>query len=647
MLRPPGGTADDMQSRPEISATSASPLVWRNISLEDFFRSPDKHIVRVSPDGTQLAWLEPWHHRLNVMIRDLACESIRRLTAVTERDILDLHWGSRNHIVYAQDHGGGGENFTLYAVDVHSGSQRQLSPSGEVKCHLIDELPEIENQILLQMNSRDRALFDAYRADVATGELVLAASNPGHVIMWLADHAGLVRVAVTTEGIRQCILYREDETEPWTTVADFDFRELLTPQCFTPDNQALYVISNRGRDKSAVFVMDLVTGRMDGPLYAHPEVDVSGTVYSPHRHRLVAAEFTLEKSEIAALDPEYASMLDYIDQALPGRENRITSASRDESVRVVHSRSDRTMGAYYLMTLPNHHLEKLFEVSPWLREQEMSSMRPISLLAREGLKLHGYLSLPPCGPSEDLPLVVMPHGGPWLRDSWCFNPEVQFLTNRGMAVLQINFRGSTGYGRAFCEAGFGQWGLAMQNDITDSVHWAIDSGLAAADRVAIYGASYGGYAALVGMVTTPELYACGVSYVGVSNLFTWIESIPAYWHVFLDTFYEMIGHPERDAERLVATSPLFHVDRIRAPLLLAHGVNDPRVPCAESDQMVAMLRLRGVPVEYIVKDGEGHGFQNEENRFEFYRAMEAFLSKYLRVPGDKLSRAAANPNRQE
>ena len=259
----------------------------------------------------------------------------------------------------------------------------------------------------------------------------------------------------------------------------------------------------------------------------------------------------------------------------------------------------------------------------------MAAMEPVSYTSRDGLTIRGYLTLPPSLEPRKLPLVVHPHGGPWARDSWGFNPEVQFLANRGYAVLQINFRGSAGFGRDFLEAGFGEWGLSMQDDVSDGVRWAMERGIADPTRAAIYGGSYGGYATLAGLTKTPELYACGVSYVGVSNLFTWIESIPPYWKPYLEMLYEMVGHPERDADRLRNTSPFFNADRIRVPLLVAQGANDPRVPQQESDQIVEALRARGVAVDYMVKENEGHGFLNEENRFDFYRVMERFLQRHL------------------
>ena len=260
----------------------------------------------------------------------------------------------------------------------------------------------------------------------------------------------------------------------------------------------------------------------------------------------------------------------------------------------------------------------------------MAEMKPISYKSRDGLTIHGYLTLPKGRKPENLPVIINPHGGPWVRDYWGFNPEIQYLANKGYAVLQMNYRGSTGYGKKFWEISFKQWGKTMQDDITDGVNWLIDEGIANPQKVAIYGGSYGGYATLAGLTFTPDLYACGVDYVGVSSLFTFMETFPPYWELYREMMYEMVGHPEKDKELLASASPLLHVDNIKVPLFIAQGANDPRVKKSESDQIVKALTDKGVDVPYMVKDDEGHGFYNEENRYDFYREMGAFLDKYLK-----------------
>jgi dipeptidyl aminopeptidase/acylaminoacyl peptidase len=323
-------------------------------------------------------------------------------------------------------------------------------------------------------------------------------------------------------------------------------------------------------------------------------------------------------------------MVKDLEAQLPGYEVGIQENDKAENLYIVRTYSDRSLGTYYLYDWPAKKLEKLAEVSPWLDEKEMAEMKPVYYKSRDGLTINGYLTLPKGSAPKNLPLVVNPHGGPWVRDSWGFNPEVQFLANRGYAVLQMNYRGSTGYGRKFWEASFKQWGLKMQDEITDGVNYLVKEGIADPGRVAIYGGSYGGYATLAGAAFTPDLYACAVDYVGVSNLLTFMKSIPPYWRPMLDQMHEMVGDPAAEEEQMKAVSPAFHADKIKAPLFVAQGAKDPRVNINESDQIVENLRKRGVAVEYMVKENEGHGFHNEENRFDFYEAMGKFLAKWLK-----------------
>ena len=322
-----------------------------------------------------------------------------------------------------------------------------------------------------------------------------------------------------------------------------------------------------------------------------------------------------------------------LEQKLEGYDINTTSEDKSENIRIIYAGGDRTYGTYYTYNVKEDKLTKIADLAPWIKEEDMVPMHPITYTSRDGLTIEGYLTLPKGYTMENaknLPVVVNPHGGPWARDSWGYNPEVQFLANRGYAVLQMNFRASTGYGRKFTELGYKQWGQTMQNDITDGVEWLIKKGIADPKRVAIYGGSYGGYATLAGVTFTPDLYACAIDYVGVSNLFTFMQTIPPYWKPLLDMMYEMVGDPVKDKEMMEKYSPVFHVDQIKAPLFIAQGANDPRVNKAESDQMVEALKKRGIEVEYMVKDNEGHGFHNEENKFDFYRAMEKFLDAHLK-----------------
>ena len=396
----------------------------------------------------------------------------------------------------------------------------------------------------------------------------------------------------------------------------------------------VYATSNIGRDKAALVVVDPATGQEVEELYANDLYDVIGLGYSKAKEKLTGAYCEGPKDVIRHFfDPQTEESFRKLQAQLPGYQVSTTATNKAEDMKIVYAGNDRTRGTYYLYDVKADKLTKIADLAPWIQAEEMAEMIPVSYPSRDGLTIEGYLTLPAgltMETARQLPVVVNPHGGPWARDSWGYNPEVQFLANRGYAVLQMNFRGSTGYGRKFKELSYKQWGQTMQNDITDGVRWLISQGIADSTRIAIYGGSYGGYATLAGLTYTPDLYACGVDYVGVSNLFTFLQTIPPYWKPMLDMMYEMVGDPQKDSTMLAAYSPALNADKIKAPLLVVQGANDPRVNKAESDQMVAALRARGVDVDYMVKDNEGHGFHNEENRFAFYRTMERFLAKHLK-----------------
>jgi len=602
------------------------------LPLEDFFRKPDRITVRLSPGGRYIAWKQPWERRLNIHVRDLETGEVRRVTSATQRDIGAHAWASEGRLIYVQD-SGGDENFRLHAIGHDASNPLDLTPWPGVKCSLVDDLEDNDEEILFQMNRRNPEVFDVYRLNVHTGEMTVIAENPGNIQRWITDPDGRLRLATTTDGVNSSILFRGEESDAWRTVATYNFKEQAVPVAFTYDDGAVaWVVSNVGRDKSALCTYDMRAGRETGVVFEHPDVDIAGVIHSRLRKKMTGVAYVTEKTRYEFTDETLRRLHAFLDERLPGYENRMVSHSRDERRWVVFHGSDRTQGGYHLLDIADGGgmtLTPLFDLAPWLPEDHMAPMEPIAYEAHDGLLIHGYLTLPAGRAPESLPLIVHPHGGPWVRDAWGFDPAVQFLANRGYAVLQMNYRGSSGYGRRFLEAGFGQWGLRMQDDVTAGVEWAVRKGIADPRRVAIYGGSYGGYAVLAGLTKTPDLYACGISYVGVSNLFTWIAAIPPYWKPYLEMMHEMVGHPERDAERFRQTSPFFNAGRIRAPLFVAQGANDPRVRKAESDQIVEALRARGVEVEYMVKDNEGHGFSNEENRFEFFRAMESFLAKHL------------------
>jgi dipeptidyl aminopeptidase/acylaminoacyl peptidase len=610
----------------------------RQFPVRDFFANPERAYFRLSDDGKTLGFMQPvaeaagQQRRLNVFVQPLdgskPVGDPRQLTHETARDVNIYYWKGSDRILFTKDFGGD-ENFHVVAVDVKTGKITDLTPFEKVRAAITDDLPDDPDHILIEHNKRNPEVFDVYRVDLRTGESTLVAENPGDILGWQTDHHGHVLMAVRTKGLDSDLLYRADEKAPFKTIATTDYKTRLDPAFFTEDEKKVYMISNRGRDKSALVLVDPAHPAAEQVLYEDPEVDVDGPSWSNARKRLTMVTYSRDKTVRRFFDPYYEKVFAGIEKKLPDMEIGLQNANKAEDKFIVAAANDRTPGARYIYDAKADTLSKLGDINTKIPEAAMSFMKPIKYQSRDGLTIHGYLTLPQGKEPKNLACVVNPHGGPWARDSWGYSPEVQFLANRGYCVLQMNFRSSTGYGRKFWEAGFGQWGLKMQDDVTDGAKWLISQGIADPKRIGIYGGSYGGYATLAGVTFTPDLYAAAVDYVGVANMFTFMKTIPPYWKPLMPKFYEMVGNPEKDKERLAATSPVMHADRIKTPLFVAQGARDPRVNKDESDQMVAALKKRGVDVQYMVKDNEGHGFRNEENQFEFYDAMDKFLAAHM------------------
>lgn len=599
------------------------------IPLQHFFKNPEKTAYKISPDGNHISWLADFEGRLNIYIQKTTGGESKRLTSITERDLRSYFWLNDFQLAFFKDNNGD-ENDHFHVVDIINAEVKDLTPFENVKVELVDELEDNENEVLIMMNKRNSELFDVYKLKTDTGEIILIEENPGNITGWITDHNGDIKLAVTTDGVNTSLLYRNDQTLPFKTILTTNFKEGVSPLFFDFDNDQFYALSNVNRDKVAIVRFDPKTATETEILFEHPDVDADSMGFSKKRKVLTVGVFTTWKQEFkffdALTEKRYKRLQELIKE---DAEIFIVAKNKEENNFIVRTISDISLGNYYLFDEQIDAVIPLANVSPWLKPEELCEMQPIQYKSSDGLTIHGYLTLPKNKKPENLPLIVNPHGGPWVRDTWRFNPEVQFLANRGFAVLQMNYRGSTGYGKKFMEAGFKQWGKKMQDDISDGVRYLISEGIVDKNRVGIYGASYGGYATLAGLTFSPELYACGVDYVGVSNLFSFMETIPPYWKPYLEMMYEMVGHPENDKELLASSTPLFHIDKIKAPLFVAQGAMDPRVKKSESDQIVNALRDKNIDVEYMVKDNEGHGFSNEENRFEFYTAMEKFMETHL------------------
>jgi len=601
----------------------------KEISVEDFMKNPGNFGYELSPDGNYITYSSAWENRANVFVKKMNDDSEPvRVSNSKDRDVAGFFWKD-NNLLYLKDKGGD-ENFHIYSTTFNGSEEKDLTPYPNVTVGVLSGLQGVKDEILIMMNKEDATVFDVYKLNVKTGETTHVAKNPGNITSWLADRNGNVRIAVASDGVEGTILYRDSEKDEFKPFIEMEAGDEVMPLAFSKDNQYIYATSNKGRDKVEVVKYDLKGN--EEVIMSNDQVDVSGVLYSAEHDKLLYGAYVTDKPHYQFFDENFEKLFRKIQSKLNVHESElgINDYNKEMTKFIVSVSSDTVYGKYYYYDSTTDELTELATLSPWLNPNELAEMHPISYKSRDGLTINGYLTLPKNKEVKDLPLIVNPHGGPWARDMWGFNPEVQLLANRGYAVLQVNFRSSTGYGKEFLQAGNKQWGLKIQDDITDGVQWAIDQGIADPDRIGIYGASFGGYATLAGITYTPDLYAAAVDYVGVSNIFTLLNTIPPYWETMRNMFYERVGHPEKDKELLTAVSPVFHADKIKTPLFVAQGANDPRVNKAESDQIVEALRARGVDVEYMLKDNEGHGFANEENRIEFYNAMVKFFDSHLK-----------------
>lgn len=599
------------------------------LTLEDYFRNPQQTAYQLSPDGRYVSFMAPYHDRMNVFVKKIGEAEATQITFETERSVAGYMWKGNNHIIFCKDDGGD-ENYHLYGVNIDGEGMKCYTPYPGVRAGIIDDLEECADEIIISMNKRNPEAFDPYKLNIKTGEMRQLATNPGNYQGWTTDHDGRLRVVYAiVDGVNTQILYRDTEEEEFQPVITTNFKDNLAFVMFTPDNKDVYAVTNIGRDKSALVIMDPHTCEEKELLFQHDRYDVTTFSYSRLRKKLLSVYCTGHKEPVRHwFDEEARVRREKLEAQFPGLRVGIADTDKKEENLLVFVGSDRIRGSYWHYNVKEDAFTHIADTAPWITEDDTVDMEPVTYTTSDGLEIEAYLSRPK-NVDGLLPVIVNPHGGPWARDTWGYNSEVQFLCSRGYAVFQMNFRGSTGYGRKFLESSYKQWGLKMQDDITEGVEWLIGQGIADPKRIAIYGGSYGGYATLAGICFTPHLYKCAVDYVGVSNLITFMNTIPPYWRPMLEMMYEQVGDPESDIEQLKATSPALHADQIRCPLFIAQGANDPRVNKAESDQMVEALRAQGIDVEYMVKDNEGHGFRNQENRFDFYRAMERFLAKNL------------------
>lgn len=650
-----------------LLAIGAQAQQSKQYSVSDFFKNSEFASLRLSPNGEWLAALGPYEGRRNLFTMRLSDKAAARLTSFeskarddSNQDVAFFFWANDERLIFGLD-SAGNESFSWFAVNRDGTNGRTLvqGSTGIVlfptNTRLLSRLDHDPEHVLVTNNERNKFYPDVFRLNVYTGRMSRVETNPGHFQGYGVDWDGNVRIAVghpdatgraLREGelLKQNLYYRATPDSDWKIVHSTHYFDgpVFSPLAFAGDNRTLYVSTNEGRDTAAIYTFDPETGELGELILADDRSDLTGLSLSPKDHRPLWVSWQYELPEKVMLDEEFAALQATIDGALPGKVNRISSMSDDENRAIIYSGSDRDPGTYYLYDKSAGKIEFFARPRPWIEPDDMSEMTPVRYEARDGETIHAYLTVPAGSEPRDLPLIINPHGGPYgIRDFWGHNSETQFLANRGYAVMQINYRGSGGYGQRFLDIAWQKWGLEMQDDITDGVLWAIGQGIVDPDRVCIYGGSYGGYATMAGITKTPDLYQCAVNYVGVVDLIALLD----YHHRFRNGNFiqawgkRAIGDRRADRERLLATSPINHLDKIKVPLYVVHGKRDPRVP--HDTQYVPLVRkLRGTEIDYktMLKNKEGHGFRKEENRIELYTELEKFFARHI---GGRSSQVAA------
>ena len=605
------------------------------IPRQVLFGNPQRVSPRISPDGTRLAWIAPHQDVLNVWVAPISAEhgvdwpAASVVTDDSDRGIRMFAWAhDGRHLLYLQDTGGD-ENWRLHDVDLQTMQRRDLTPFDGVQTQLIAMERKFPTELLIGLNRDNAQLHDVYRLDLVTGELVKELENFG-VVGWEADAQMVVRAAAAPQpdgGFT--LLVRDDADSDWRPLLTVASDDALTsaPIAFSEDGRSLLGTSSVGAQTGRLVRIDIATGATE-VLAEDPEADVRGVRLHPDTREPQIVTLLKDRSEYLVLDPAVAADLEAIQALHPG-DPTFEDADDADTTWLIGFTNDTGPVSYFSYDRASRTGRFLFEARPELSRFELAAMEPFSFTARDGLTVHGYASFPPGADRTGLPTVVNVHGGPWVRDVWGYHPEAQWLANRGYLCIQVNYRGSTGYGKSFVNAGDREWGGRMHDDLVDAVAYAVSQGWTDPARVAIYGGSYGGYAALVGAAFTPEVFCCAVDIVGPSNLKTLIETIPPYWAPMVAQFHRRVGDPAADADFLWSRSPLSRVHDIRIPLLIAQGANDPRVRQDESEQIVAALREAGIEHDYLLFPDEGHGFAKPENRLRFYAAAERFLARYL------------------
>ena len=621
------------------------------LPVETFFKNPEFNRMRLSPDGQWLAAIAPREGKNNLLTIRLSDRKLFGCTAEDENEVFSFNWISNERLVFQMKDRNNFPNGGLYAVDRDGTKHKVLNPSHKANrefggrvfkaVELFDPLTDEGGDILVEVRKggggfrEERAFYgNIVRLNTLTAKEKRVVFNRGDILQFIADRDNVVRIGMVQHDLTRSIIHRRNPESDWEKIYSADFRTAMEPLGFGTNPDILYVAALNG-DKRALFQYDLKARKLGRMIFAHPTYDVPAgpPIVSDKTGKVLGVRYEAERPQVYWFDKDYKNYQAMIDNALPGMANDIKNWSKKEDRILFHSHSEKTIGSYYLLDITDKKkpkMEKLLDLAEWIDPSKMSPMKPIQYTARDGLVIHGFLTTPNGSNGKNLPLIVHPHGGPTARDYWGWNADVQFLANRGYAVFQPNFRGSTGYGNKLRLAGFREWGGKMQNDITDGVKYLIAEGVADATRIGIYGASYGGYATMAGLCFTPELYRCGVNYVGVTDIDLILKEYPLPKKINDAIDAVMIADRSKDKDWIKSRSIQNNIDKVRAPVLMAYGMKDWRVPPKHGRILKRALDRKNIPNKLIIKANEGHGYRNEDNIFEFYREVDAFLEQHMK-----------------
>lgn len=600
------------------------------IPVDDFFRAFDKAYYHISPDGKSLSYLKLQDQKLELFVENLETGASVQLTHLTEKTISFHFWTSNNELIYYTEDESKDRRSDIFVINKDGSKQVQLSANEKARLKVIEDQLIDDKYIIVASNKRDSTVFDVYRLNVRNGKMDIAAKNPGNITEWMTDRKGTLKLAIASDGVNETLLYRDNESQAFKPILTNNFETTFQPVAFSEnESDILYAISNVNRDKNALVALDLKTGAEKDVLFANDSLNVVDARYSKAQQKMLFVTCETWKKKKYYLNEESRNTYGKIDQLLPGSEWRIMDKDKKENVFVIRTFTDKSPGSYYLYSASENKLRKLTDINSSIKEEMMSDMKPISFKSRDSLTINGYLTLPKGKKASNLPIVVVPHNGPGGRNSWGYNAEVQFLANRGYAVLLVNYRGSTGYGKSFYTAGFKQWSDKIQEDVNDGVKWLVDQKIANPKKVAIYGNGFGGYIALNCLYKNPDLYSCGGSNSGVINLFSYLKTIPPFLKSNLQMYYEIIGNPVTDTDYMRFASPVFHADRFKSPVFIAQNPKDPRVNVAEGVQFIKELKKRNVAVTYVEKEEGPNPVLRQQGRAALYKSLEEFLQTNL------------------